>query len=314
MLVDSVASFPHYQEHLGPIMAALPREIRGAAHQLGDVNVPADRVALVAGWKDARVMDMRGIKFIYVEHGSGQSYGGDDKASVRNHPSYSGSGGVLFNNVIGYICPSREVAGRWKNAPACAVGCPKMDQYRHIRPTDPEAICFTFHFPGTMCPENGSAFEHYRTWLPDIAQHLRGQGLRVYGHAHPRWDGMLDGEFAHAGIPMLLTDRDVFNTAQMLVADNTSLIAEHASLGRPAVLLNAPWYRRDVEHGGRFWEWPKRLLTFDDPSELMDWAPWLGDPRHRIMSRALATEVYETNGGYASARAAAFITDLILGM
>lgn len=314
MLVDAVATFPHYQDHLGPIWRALPRELRGAVHQLGDLNVPAGRLALVAGWKDARVLDMHRIPFIYVEHGSGQTYAGDAKASVRNHPSYSGGGGVLFNNVKGYISPSREVAGRWKNAPACAVGCPKMDEYHRLKPTDPEAICFTFHWPGTMCPENGTAFGHYEVWLADIALNLRLLGHRVYGHAHPRWDGILDRTFAQAGMTMLKTDRDVFNTAQMLIADNTSLIAEHAMLGRPVALLNAPWYRRDVEHGMRFWDWPKRVLTFDDPKELMDWKPWLADPRHRAASKALARDVYETTDGEASRIAAAFVTDIALGL
>lgn len=314
MLVDAIASFPHYRAHLQPIFDELPREIRGAVHQLGDMNVPAGRLALVAGWKDARVLDMRGVPFVYVEHGSGQAYLGDHKASVRNHPSYSGGGGVLFNNVKGYICPSREVAARWKNAPAVAVGCPKMDQYRGIRPTDPGAIVFTFHWPGTLCPENGTAFAHYETWLPDIAAHLREGGFRVYGHQHPRWEWSLERTFANAGMTMLETDADVFHTAQMLIADNTSLIPEFASLGRPVTLLNAPWYRRDVVHGGRFWEWTRLVQTFDEPQELLRWQPWLLNPLARQRSRDLARQVYEHIDGSSSVLAAGFVTDIALGL
>jgi hypothetical protein len=35
------------------------------------------------------------------------------------------------------------------------------------------------------------------------------------------------------------------------------------------VWLNCPDYRRDVDHGGRFWDWPRGQPQCDDPSEVV---------------------------------------------
>jgi hypothetical protein len=42
------------------------------------------------------------------------------------------------------------------------------------------------------------------------------------------------------------------------------------SLGRKVVWLNHPEYRREVQHGGRFWTWPQRAgVQIDRPESLM---------------------------------------------
>lgn len=313
MLVDAVASFPHYRDHLQPILDALPLEMRGVMHQLGKTDVPPSRVALVAGWKDARVLDQRGIRYFYVEHGAGQTYAGDERKAVRDHPSYSGGGGARLQNVLGFICPSERVAERWTVAPAAAVGCPKMDQFYGVVPTIPRAICFTFHFRGFMCPENGTAWAHWDAHFLDIAEFIRTKGFLPFAHLHPRCEEWQWKTLRDAGFTPLATDREVFHQCGMLIADNTSLIPEFAALGRPVAYLNAPWYRREVEHGGRFWDWAKLVSTWDDPADFYDGlldAYQLGTPS----SAALASEVYATVDGSASQRAAAFIVDTLLGL
>jgi hypothetical protein len=60
---------------------------------------------------------------------------------------------------------------------------------------------------------------------------------------------------------------DVRKFANLLICDNSSLMYEMSYLGRNVVALNAPWYRRDVEHGLRFWQW--RGIQVDTPEELL---------------------------------------------
>ena len=47
---------------------------------------------------------------------------------------------------------------------------------------------------------------------------------------------------------------EVMERSTLYICDNSSTLYEFASTGRPVVVLNAPWFRRDIEHGLRFWE------------------------------------------------------------
>lgn len=311
-LVDVYATYSHYRAHLKPIFDALPPEMRGTIHPLGFHQGDPDRVALVAGYCDGKVIGQR-QKMFYVEHGAGQTYT-DPNPAIAQNPSYSGMGGHRLMNVLGFIAPSQAVADRWQTAPAVAVGCPKLDQYRGIESSNPTSVCFTFHFPGTMVPENGSAWRHYMVKLPAIVASLQQQGLTVFGHSHPRWDGYLDAHLSDAGMTLLQLDYDVFRTAGMLIADNTSLLPEMASLGRSIMLLNAPWYRRDVEHGGRFWDWARYVPAADGPEDLLN-PSWFGPTMRSACIHGgarIAAHTYAFNDDQASKRAASFIVERVL--
>lgn len=271
-----------------------------------------DHVAMVAGWQDVVTLKGR-AKMIYVEHGCGQAYLGDEKMATL--PGYSGGAERHPRDVIGYICPSETVAQRW-GAPAVAVGCPKMSAYGgeqngKLR-IGPLAACLAFHWDCRLGPEMRSAFDHYRPRLAVIADSMRDQGFIPYAHSHPRWNGFLDALFVACGFEVLATDRDVFDKADMLIMDNSSLMYEFASLRRPVIALNAPWYRRDVEHGLRFWshvpgvqvDSPEQLLELDLLSHLTK------DPARALRNAAVA-EAYASTDGGAAQRAAAWITQLL---
>lgn len=307
-LVDVVASQRHFLDHMLATFYRLPVEMQGLVHPIGEMSAQADRVLMVANGRDAQLMG-RTHQLIYVEHGAGQTYTGAEW--IVEHPSYSGHGGSKFRNVLGFIAPSQAVADRWETAPAVAVGCPKLDVYRRLKVGEPDSICFTFHFEGTMCPENGTAWWHYASSLKAITEHLQSMGFLVYGHSHPRWNGALDAPMTEAGMELLRTDGEVFRNAHMLIADNTSLIPEMASLGRRVALLNCPNYRRDVHHGGRFWEWTQCTLEFDDPSDILqlDLGSKWDSPSFARASKTLAKQVYAFNDSRCSQRAAAFIVE-----
>lgn len=315
MKIDLVASEPHYFQHMLPVFNALPDHLRGTIQPLAAPGraqrPPFGHVALVAGWQDVEPLRGRSA-MIYVEHGAGQTY-----ANFAHHPSYSGAGGTRHAGVLGFIAPSETVARRWTSAPSVAVGCPKMDEWIGApQPVEP-AVCFAWHWDCRVAPESRTALPHYLAALPAIAHRYRSQGFKVYAHWHPKWRGQSGAEWEQAyGIEPLTTDREVFEKASILLVDNSSLAYEFALLGRPAVSLNAPWYRRDVEHGLRFWS-DIPGIQIDGPEELLCLNLWdlLHDTDLRLHSerervRALS-KVYATQDGTASARAAAWIAELM---
>jgi hypothetical protein len=316
--VDVVFSEPHYARHMMQIWAALPRELQGVVHpayRVGEVQKPRmGHVAMVAGWQD--VAPLRGLcNMIYVEHGAGQTY-----ADRVHDPSYSGSRGQRHQGVIGYVAPSTTVAERW-DRPAVAAGCPKMDRWlTRIAPAPiPPGVCFAWHWDCTLVPETRSAWAHYLPRLTEIVQRYRLQGFVVYGHAHPKWYGELDDAIRSTGMTLLPTEDDVFTLCDVLLVDNSSLAYEFALLGRPVLALNAPWYRRDIEHGLRFWSHVPGL-EIDDPEQLLSLNLWdlIHDTPMRGVSETFRTSAvehaYEVRDGTSSKVAAAFIAELIAGM
>jgi hypothetical protein len=315
--IDVVYSEAHYARHLLPIWAALPDELRGDVHPMYPQGAaqrpPMGRWALVAGWQD--VSPLRGqCNMIYVEHGAGQTY--QDRPY---DPSYSASRGQRHRGVRGYIAPSQTVADRW-DAPSAAVGCPKMDRWildpppKHDAPT----VCFAWHWDCRLVPEARSAWPHYEPMFGMIREAFADQGFAVVGHEHPKWRGKMNRVLGERGIPTLSTEEEVFALADILVVDNSSLAYEFALLGKPVICLNAPWYRRDVEHGLRFWSHVPGI-QIDDPWELATLNLWdlIYDTELRAASEAhrlaAVEHAYAVRDGSSSGRAAAFIATTIDG-
>lgn len=313
MKIDVVASLPHYMDHMLPIFEALPERLKGRVHPLRErVHAPLfNHLALVAGWPDVTQLEGR-CKMIYVEHGAGQGYGGDPKSAWL--PGYSTSGGAHHpNGVIGYIAPSHEVAARYRRKPAVAVGCPKMDRWYDTPRLTTPSVCIAWHWDaGRVSPEARSAYEHYRAALPQMVQAIHEENVAAYAHAHPRWGNTLDRDFYQAGFDAVLsTDREVFQQCSVLAMDNSSLMYEFASLDRPVVALNAPWYRRDVHHGLRFWSHIPGFEA-DDPAQAITLIrEGIVNPGFGAELRRDAVEhAYAFTDGRASERAARWITQL----
>jgi hypothetical protein len=304
--VDLIASLPHYKAHMDPIWDALPEQRKGTVHSfLGRRPEEENRVALVASWQD--LDPLRNVcPMIYVEHGAGQAYAGDEKTALQ--PGYSASGGKRHIGVIGFISPSETVARRWTTAPAIAVGCPKIDKWRGHTPMFGNGVCFAFHWPCPISPETRSAVAHYQDHLPEIVDRFTQQGFVVYGHAHPKWNGQIDEMLTDAGMTVAAYEETVFALANILIMDNSSLMYEWASLDRPVIALNAPWYRRDVNHGLRFWDYVPGI-AIDEPEELLalDLGEFVrSDPGESARRRA-ANHAYAFDDGSSAQRAADFI-------
>ena len=172
-------------------------------------------------------------------------------------------------------------------------------------------VGISFHWECVLGPEMRSARGHYWHAMPEILRSIRDQGFEPLGHAHPR-DVAAQQRWADLGVPFTKSADDVFALASMLIMDNSSLMYEFASLRRPVIALNAPWYRRNVEHGLRFWSHVPGIQV-DSPEELLklDLLSHLTKDPARALRNAAVAEAYAFTDGGAAPRAAAWITQLL---
>jgi hypothetical protein len=325
MLIDAYSSLSHYSAHLRPIWAELERlgiagdyftakATDGGLPMTGEAQSRKDRPVMVASYTDAQHWRSRAV--IYVEHGAGQTYGGSDARDDRN-ASLSGSysGGVGLGNVSLFICPSQTVADRWTarypTAQTAAVGCPKLDRFHLMERIDPGiwTVAIAFHWDLGLCPETRWAVPHYGTRLQDLRRVVEGLGGRLIGHGHPR-DTRAFGElYGRHSIEYWASSDRVLSEAHCLIVDNSSLGYEFASLGRPTIWMNAPWYRKDVHHGLRFWDLIPGPQVDDMDQLLTEITVRREQPDHVAARDRVMPQVYAYTDGKASLRAAEAIRD-----
>ena len=277
MILDFSAQQPHYVDHLAPIWKALGDDERGVFHMTNRAAHPAanhhgivptaDRdlrrrsnPIVVAGWPDLRPLTNLDRDVVFVEHGTGQSYG-------TRSESYSG--GKRRDAVSLFLAPNEHVhQANLRGTPGAVsvvVGSPRLDDLLAIdRPTnDRPCVAVSFHWDAaTGATESRSAFSHHHEAIVELANR---SDLEVIGHAHPRRWASLSKWYAEKGIEPVGRFDDVVARADLYVCDNSSTMFEFAALDRPVVVLNAPWYRRDADHGLRFWEFADVGIQVDHP-------------------------------------------------
>ena len=268
------------------------------------------RAVLVASWGDYKRARKEGYERIaYLEHGAGQSYSGD-RTSV-DHPGYSGGRGHIGDGL--YLVPNEYSANRWRSAyPHATVEV--VGLVKHIpdrEPGDGPVVGVSFHWPCGVAPETRTVFTHYRPALAALARKYS-----IIGHAHPRWstEPVVRQAFGRVGAPFVEDFDVVCRGADVYVCDNSSTIFEFASAGRPVVVLNGPSYRKDVNHGGRFWDWATVGVQVDRPDDLVAGvAQALSDePAQRAERERIVDLVYPYREG-AAQRAADILTDWAAG-
>lgn len=321
-MLDFYASEPHYIDHLGPVWQAVNPRVRGRFvvppqltpyARLAGLTATPGRPAgagplVVAGYTDERRATRRPVALL--EHGAGQSYTGV--------PAGWGSGPNPDRPAVRlYLAPSERAAARARatipGAEAVAVGCPKLDPWHapgSARPRETSrgpVVAVTFHWPCQALPESQWALPHYTRHLPALVSAVRAAGGEVLGHGHPRAASHLRALWRRLGVEWVPRLASVLNRADLLVADNTSALFEFASTGRPVVVLNAPWYRRDIHHGLRFWSCADVGVQVDRGRDLLDAVEVaLVDLPDVAARRAeVVAEVYARADGTAAAAAAA---------
>lgn len=301
-LVDLYTSHLHYADHLEAVWEQLG-ERRGVWHRkLAQVS-PSRRLTLVASYGNLVAARHRRPRLAYMEHGCGFSYIGGGNPFA---------GGADRQGVEVFLDPNQRVRELNRAAhpevPGYVIGTPKLDPWwaRPMKPrADPPVVVFSTHWDYRRIPEARSAWPAFRDAIGQVARDRSQLGIEPVGHGHPRAQPLLRPYWRRFGMRMVVSFTSVLEQADLYVVDSSSTAYEFAATGRPVLLLDAPWYRRDVNHGLRFWE-DIPGLRCGDPAQLGEAIlEALADPRPvRAMRAEAVGRVYPVQDGSAGARAA----------
>lgn len=310
----------HYLDHIAATWRALPDEARGTLWVGPDLRMHAFRLQLevrvvrqppptktpilLAGWP-AKGWRAPGRPIALIEHGVGQPYLGVDHCA---HP-----GGRGRDRIGLYLCPNQAVADRnahaYPSADVAVVGAPHLDRWHRAlgERSASGPIVVSWHFAAAVCPEAGTAWPHYGPAA--LGQLAAAFGDRLRGHAHPRLLPQIRHFYDQAGVDVIDWFPDVLDQAAVYACDNSSSMFEAASIGIPVVAMNAPWYRRHVHHGLRFWSHIPGPQVDDTDELIATIGEVLDDPgMARPSGQAAAAAGYVAMDGHAAARAAQAVT------
>jgi hypothetical protein len=327
--IDVLAREGHFLDHLAPIWLKLPEEIRGDffTHphffdraraqgiaptdyaKLEEIKKKTLPLSLTASYADMKLSRNLGRLTVITEHGAGQSYLGVKSGSYLRSTDRAG--------VVAILVPGRYQAKISEEVhpaiPVYPIGVPKLDPWHRKKkdklPKEAKGVVgFSTHWDCKVCPETRSSLRHFRGALPQM-----NKRFNLLGHAHPRIAGVMEGLYKKQGIEYVSDFSELVDQAEVYVCDNSSTIFEWASLDRPVVLLNAPWYRRDVEHGLLFWEYRDIGLQVDQPRHLAETIKAaLADPPYVAeRRRQIIRQVYGACDGRAASRAAKALQEIL---
>ncbi len=300
-----VAGMPQFEHHLRPVHAGLPAGdrgpfivgkapfvIRGNTMRLADDPASAldAEVACVASIMDLkRISESRlqttmtghfpvyhpRLPTVLFEHGVGYNFHGDPAAPEYKRRQGSYAGGRGREMLLGLPAVNHWVQDMnrrfYPDMPSPIIGCPKLDALTALpAPRNPRpVVCLSFHWDCKVAPETRWAWSWYEERIITLKEDADREGIEIVAHGHPREAPLFRRRFERYGIEFIPTFDEVVARADVYVNDSSSTLYEFAATGRPVVVLNAPWYRRNVHHGLRFWEHADVGLQVDTPDQLL---------------------------------------------
>jgi len=265
------ATYEHYFDHMLPIWEQLPKKYRGTfylnqrvankakrlkvEHKVGFPE--SDDLVLVASYGD--FTHTKG-DVVYMEHGIGHTYSND-------HSGFAGGKHkervVLFLNQHHITQEKNTLANPL--AKNVIIGTPKMDKWDKMPMFQGEKpiVCVSFHWDNKVAPEARTAFPFYSRVLP-VLETQKDFELVYHGHPKEDWTKV----FKNKEIRFLKSQEEVFTQADIYICDNSSSMYEFLVTGKPVIYLNCKWYRKDVKHGIRFWDYIAGL-QIDQPFKLL---------------------------------------------
>lgn len=327
--IDFLSTAPHYFDHLYPVWEALPDDLKGTFYVddvpfkssdrirergIDCVSISAEKLVrnpnpIVVAGLNPKLRSNPNL--ILLNHGAGQTY-----LNKGKHLHQSFSGGPDRDNILLFLNPNKRAyeadLQAYPLASHAMIGCPKIDSFlKKPRPSnDIPVVAISFHFDSRVCEETRTSFPYYKD---AIAQLSREPGIKLLGHGHPRIIDDLIPFYEALGVEIVRDFEEVIERADLYVCDNSSTIFEFASTDRPVLLLNSPWYRKDVEHGLRFWEHADIGIQCDYPADL----PYLvrqalDDPEEiKLRRREHIKDVYAVLDGTSSQKAVEAILELL---
>lgn len=320
--IDFLACERHNFDHLLPVWKLIHEKYRGQFHILTEIdnkdhfsNSPFPlcfhdssnditqhlnahkNIIVTSSFYDNFLIDIE-RPLIFISHGGGQTYIGQYEYQISRKNYYLD---ILPNHHTSAIFKQR-----YHQSKKIVVGSPKMDAWhknfnksKNPRPV----IAISFHFDRKAIPESRSAWPHFETIIEKLAHQDR---WKILGHGHPRMLDILSPSYKKYGIEIITNFEKILECADIYICDNSSTLYEFASIDKPVIVLNAPWYRRDVEHGLRFWEHATVGINCDHPDDLMQAIELalLDLPEQQEKRKKAVHGVYAYTDGNAASRAA----------
>ena len=296
-MIDAYASERHYVDHIAPVWNALDAQDKGRflvsneqiliyARSKGlqvHLDQPGKQLTLVASYGDYR---RTSGPVVYMEHGIGHSYG-------NSHPSYAGGKGK--DRVVLFLCQHKLTAEKNKKAyphvPTAIIGTPKLDTVK-VRPAKGRTVAVSWHWDCNVAPETKSSLPYFK---PILLQLKNAKDINLIGHGHPKvsFNKAIQRIYAQLKIPYVHNFEDVIEQADLYIIDNSSSGYEFAAAGRHVLHLNAPWYRKEVNHGIRFWDYLPGP-TADQVSEVLPLVRQLLDhpEDYELQRQSVVKELY----------------------
>ena len=246
---------------------------------------------------------------ILMEHGVGLSF-------PEHSHGYAGGGGI--RQIVSLFLPPNEViraktAKTFPGARQVVIGTPKMDKWVNIpkkKKDTPPTVAIAFHWDGSkaVCPEAGNAYNHYKDHI-----HLLKKHFTILGHGHPKIIEKLRPDYQAMGIEVVTNFEDVLARADIYVNDSSSTLYEFSCTDRPVVILNAPWFRKNVNFGIRWWDYTDIGPQCDNPADLVNKIKEsLADKTKYAPCRRKAVEELYPYLGQSAIRGAKAIMELVL--
>lgn len=315
----------HYADHMIPVWHALPAEVRGKFYCVVGLADYVRRLGVepevyespremqrqlrsedgypltaVCGHSDPMWLDKTGRKNIILMHGTGFVF----RPGGVVHTSYPGAKSARENTVL-MLSTNEQIAEIERAANPHlrveVVGCPKLDHWHSARDkirSERPVIALAWHWRCKVAPEAYTAFDEYREMLPMLAEKYE-----LLGHGHPRIIDDIEPIYQKLKIPVVRDLAEVFDRADLMVADATSAIFEFASLDRPVVFLRSRRYQSaggmfgDLEHLGVVCRTAADVIPAIERS--------IGDPEpYRSARRAAVARAYAYMDGHCAERAA----------
>lgn len=187
------------------------------------------------------------------------------------------------------------------------------DSSRELLQSKKPLVAISFHCDTFVCAETRSAFAHYQAELIRLARDPN-RPFDLLGHGHPRWGEFMAKFWKRIGVPYARHFDEVLEKADAFCVDNSSTGPEFASTGRPVAWMSAPWYRRHITHGGRFWEWTYGLPHVTEPEHLLPMIGYaLSDPSvvQHCRERMVKSVYGDLCDGQATRRAIDAVVELV---